>query len=130
VRGPFRAVKPPPSASYIRIGLPFVARLLQNKPSNYETRDTSSPVSGALSDPRLPGARHFAAALPHESNHAVHEYGVGQSAPCTAAASPASPQVAASGQGSFPWLPLSCRLERRELYRVSDVDDLAPDRVG
>ena len=58
--------------------LPVLARLLHSKYCNYETRDTSSPVSGALTDPRLPGARHFAAALSDESSDAVRGWRISQ----------------------------------------------------
>lgn len=48
--------------------------------SNYEKRDTRSALSGALIVPRLPGARHPQAALPHATQHAHRRLGKYQSA--------------------------------------------------
>ena len=98
------------SVSYIRIRLLLLARLMQDKYSNYETRDTSSPVSGALSDPRLPSARHPQATLPNESDNAICHQGVSQSAGQRALST--SEQVVSLAKDLYPrhsWLVLlSC----------------------
>jgi hypothetical protein len=60
--------------------LRYLARLLHNNYCNYETRDTISPVSGALTDPRLLGACHSAAALPAKTSHALRKWGISQTA--------------------------------------------------